>query len=824
MRFRTTSALALALLATAGPALAQAPLFERLRGMLPLELDASSPHASASGDVDGDGDVDLVLVTNQSMLLLLNQGVGSFELVPNGLPAPPGIDAEPFLEDVDGDGDLDLIAVGSTFGLSMLNDGSGSFAPHPVPLPPFAGQGATGALADFDGDGDVDLLVCGPDQLFLNSGAGAFTDAGTSMPATSDPLELLPGDFDRDGDLDVVLTPGSGPPRLFLNDGSGNFVLGADPVPAGIGSVSIADTGDVDGDLDLDLLLASTRAHYLLVNDGFGAFTEVPGAIPPPSFQPNPPFNGSSVALFEDLDGDGDLDVLAQGFTIVGPPSPTRVFLNGGAGTFVELVGAGPAEANELAMSIALDDFDGDADVDAYVVGPDILLLNDGRGRFVDVTRPAIEVGAWHVGVAVGDVDGDGRLDAAIGRENGLRLFVSDGGSDFVDASANLPAGVSAGKLAFGDVDGDGDEDLVTRSYGWTSTQLFLLLNDGTGVFTDASQQIPSPPIEAEDVALGDADGDGDLDLFVAIQGLNSRLYLNDGSGGFTLGFLPLDASLSSHVALGDVDGDGDLDAVWGAQGQNRLHLGLGNGLFVDATAQLPAQGGVTTSLALVDVDGDGDLDLVTGNVWTVPDALALNDGTGTFTDVTATLPSGDLGDVVLAGDFDGDGDVDLYGTLHRLLLNTGSGAFVDASDRLPALDGAYARQGVARDLDGDGDVDLLLSGDPILLTNVTRQIAAREVPRIGKTLTMQVFGAPSVPYVAGVSASTAQVPFPPFGTLGIDLATALFGAGATGPDGRGSLPAPISNNPNLVGVPLYWQALVGLTLTNVEATTFTDL
>ncbi|MCI0587851.1 MAG: FG-GAP-like repeat-containing protein, partial [Planctomycetes bacterium] len=116
---------------------------------------------------------------------------------------------------------------------------------------------------------------------------------------------------------------------------------------------------------------------------------------------------------------------------------------------------------------------------------------------------------------------------------------------------------------------------------------------------------------------------------------------------GFTHQMLPAESDYTPAVALGDVDGDGDLDAFVGNSGQNRLYLNGGTGVFTDVTAtNLPALFDSTTAVALGDVDGDGDLDAFIGNPGIFPapggqNRLYLNGGTGVFTDVTATnLPS----------------------------------------------------------------------------------------------------------------------------------------------------------------------------------------
>ncbi len=251
------------------------------------------------------------------------------------------------------------------------------------------------------------------------------------------------------------------------------------------------------------------------------------------------------------------------------------------------------------------------------------------------------------------------------------------------------------------DVDGDGDQDVLVGGAHATASGLFV--QGPAGIYTDASGQLPAGNVTLGDAEFGDVDMDGDLDLVLAdwggnpedVAGGQTKLWLNDGDGTFadaTATRMPQElVGMSWDLEVIDVDDDADLDVLVSCKlcDGGRLYLNDGAGMFTDAPGQLP-QAGNNYEYEPMDVDGDGDLDLVTINDGPqLRETLLINDGDGTFVDDTAVRLTGagnpaNADDNVEAFlDVDDDGDADfLVGCLgsagadDRLLINDGAGRF----------------------------------------------------------------------------------------------------------------------------------------------------
>ena len=552
-----------------------------------------------------------------------------------------------------------------------------------------------------------------------NAAARPIFELRSSMvPAdTGDTCDVAFGDVDGDGDLDAIFADWDSNNRLYLNVGTGEFTDVTDiQMPADEAWTTSVALGDVDGDGDLDIFFGNDQdMDSLYLNDGSGVFIDV-SETHLPSLHP---FTQSLV--LGDVDGDGDLDALLG--NCCGRPQ-TRLYMNDGSGYFSDVSDTHLPVDEDYTFAVALGDVDGDGDLDAVIGNDDLnrLYINDGTGAFTDSTYTHMPVEEDNTyAVALGDVDGDGDLDAVIGNksEDQNRLYINDGTGHYTDGTdTRMPADSDTTKIVMlGDLDDDGDLDAFI---GNLHEQNRVYLNDGAGTFTDAtSSHLPTDQDYTNGVTMGDVDGDMDIDMYVGnTQSSQNRLYLNSGDGVFTDSaalYLPADADNSYDVALGDVDGDGDLDAVIGniSEDQNRLYINDGTGAFADATdTHLPIFHDSTTSIALGDVDGDADLDILFGNSWYEGNRLYMNDGDGVFS--SAYFPTYDDQTTSIAlGDVDGDGDLDAltgHTMVHpnKIYTNNGEGLFSDCPDCILPIP-TFTEDVALVDVDGDEDLDAFM-------------------------------------------------------------------------------------------------------------------
>ncbi len=374
-----------------------------------------------------------------------------------------------------------------------------------------------------------------------------------------------------------------------------------------------------------------------------------------------------------DLDSDGDLDAFfANGESE--SLQPNSVWINLGGGKFMD---SGQALGKADTWSIVLGDLDGDGDLDAFEGGWGFIYLNNGHGRFSTENRAVPMAGGSYTRYAtLGDLDQDGDLDITLsgccgafsGNANdpwvampASTIHLNEGSGHFDFTQSLTDQGCPA--VALGDLDGDGDLDAFVAC--WLVIEHSGVYADTGGIF-DNSVQVYSGPYTENHTAP-------------------NKIYFNDGSGHLFDSGQVLGNSASHAVALGDLDGDGDLDAFIGNRDEDELWINQGGaqagilGQFAVSDQRIANRS--TQKIDLGDVDGDGDLDalLNVASRRSMDPELWLNDGNARFDPSWQKLQIPSM-QVYTLGDLDNDGDLDIFaGSFdegYGVRRNDGSGNF----------------------------------------------------------------------------------------------------------------------------------------------------
>ncbi|WP_287131373.1 FG-GAP-like repeat-containing protein [Candidatus Cyanaurora vandensis] len=727
------------------------------------------PYAIVSGDLDSDGDLDLAFSSagNNRVQVLRNNGNATFTTGQSF-----GVGRNPrglAIGDLNGDGDLDLVTANldnDTVSVAA-NNGNATFA---TPTAVTAGDGPRGVtLADLDGDGDLDVTTAnnkGDNVAVLRNQGNGTLASPVFTAAGNGPSEIAAGDFDGDDDLDLAIANRySDNVTVLTNQGDSTFT-GPLVFAAGNGAVSVA-TGDLDQGGDLDLVVANSIygdvsvlfnttatfapsiSSFTPTGGGVGTVVTITGtnlgsATAVQFNGTNAPFQVISdtqlLAVAPPELTSGPITVVNPGGTATSTTSfmrtatPTIVALSpqrGFVGTVVTINGTRLSTTSAVSFNGAPAVFvvNSNTKLTALVPegaksGPVTVTTSEGTATSpldFTVTAPLLvftppvdyPVTATPVVIDRGDLDGDGDLDLVTAsnvapQPSLITVLLNAGNGTFVN-SGDFPLGTEPFNSPFesevGDLDGDGDLDLAFT----TSDGTYVLFNSGVATFSPAQQLTTGFTIG---LTAADLDGDLDLDLAATNRDLDTVTVLkNNGNGTFIPHTL---ATAYFPLAITSADLDGDLDqdlAVLSAFGELAVFKNNGNATFAPPLLSLADSN--ANSLAPGDLDGDGDLDLATANGNSFNSSVLRNNGTGVFAppepvNLQGPGSDGNPGSVTL-GDLDQDGDLDLivgevFTYYVNVLANNGDGTF----NTPQSVTTGYNSEAVAvGDWDGDGDLDI---------------------------------------------------------------------------------------------------------------------
>ncbi|HSH02660.1 MAG TPA: FG-GAP-like repeat-containing protein [Anaerolineae bacterium] len=701
----------------------------------------------ALGDLDGDNDLDVVIAnTTGPQEVWLNDGTGNFGSTPLAT-FGAGNTRSIALGDVDSDNDLDIVIVQSSDQAHevWLNDGAGNFGASPF-VSFGAGDSRSVVLGDVDGDNDLDIVVAQSsnqaEEVWLNDGTGNFGLTPFVTFGTGHSYSVALGDIDGDNDLDAVVANFSGQAQtLWLNDGTGAFGSAPSATFGAHDSLAVA-LGDIDGDNDLDAVIANynnqTQEVWLNQKEIVDSVSNVATITITTTPVNDAPIatDGNYVAPEDTLitgnvitenSGYGvDTDVENDPLTVYTYTVPTVGALDVRPdGTFTYTP---PINWSGIVTY-------------TYIV-TDTAISNINSRRLNSNPNPLIIAPFSRLNSNPSLLSNRGTITITITLVNYLPV-ATDGNYTIIDTTAPLTGNIITEDSGYG-IDSDNDnEPLTVYTYTLPLAGALDLRPDGTFTYTPPtswpgivtytyaihdgnriSKTFGSPPLDtfgasaSYSIALGDVDGDNDLDAVVAnIDGEAQEVWLNDGAGNFgTVAFDTFGAGESVDIALGDLDGDNDLDVVvanyYGLAQEVWLNDGSGN-FGVVAFDTFGA--GDSYAVALGDLDGDGDLDIAIANDANQPQEVWLNDGTGNFGAAPFdTFGGGNSANIAL-GDVDGDNDLDAVianfsGQAQEVWLNDGSGNFGAAAfDTFGAGDSYSVALG---DLDGDNDLDVVVAND----------------------------------------------------------------------------------------------------------------
>jgi predicted nucleotidyltransferase len=749
-------------------------------------------------DYDNDGDLDILITgnTDSGPIAKVFQNTDGLFSEDNNISLTGVKYGAVAIFDCDNDSDLDILLTGYTgsIRLAKLYRNSGGLFNEDTGTTLTGVDDSSVAVGDYDNDGDLDFLLCGYSdddpiaKMYQNTG-GSFSEASHITLTGVEYGSVAFGDDDNDGDLDILLTGVSDevPIAIVYRNTGGNFSEDTAISLSGVGDSSVA-FGDYDNDGDLDILLTGINSSDTTISHIYKNNTDIPNTLPSAPTYLTSVVTGNNVSLSWTAGSDtetlsatglnynlcigstpGTCDILSpmslsSGFRQIPEigliqPLSTTVNIND-VGTYywriqtIDSALSGSSFSDEYSFTITdIAPIPGNnglissptlipsatEDIFNWSVASDsVSLTNDLSYRiYTSTISYGSNIAAWE-SFATAQSDWINNTHTfVLNKTNAsltayyLTVIVRDMSgnkaayvpiymSQFSEMTGIELPGLSNGSVAFADIDNDGDLDIFMSGHSASGYIAKIFRNTG-GNFSEYTS-VSLPGVMDSSVAFADYDNDNDLDMLLSgnsYSGKIAKIYRNTGGSFSEYTGVNLPGVMYASVAFGDYDNDGDVDMLMTGQSNSSLMAKLfrNTGDSFNEDTENMFTGFTSGSAAFGDLDLDSDLDLLmTGFSNTGYTAKLYSNTGGNLTENTMTNIPGVTNSSIAFGDYDNDGDLDLFisgssagGSIAKIFRNYGGSLSEETSVNLPGVSKSSAAFG---DYDNDGDLDLFISGE----------------------------------------------------------------------------------------------------------------
>ncbi len=633
-------------------------------------------------DIDGDGDIDIITgsQTADGINWFENlDGLGTFgpQQIIHQSPGTQSSSTFLHITDIDNDGDVDILSCGgwsSAIKMYINTDGLGNFSIQTISNSESSSPKSVFA-ADIDGDNFIDIITTNStidnDKVYWYKNLDGLGNFGTHQVISTNVIltqNVKAGDIDGDGDIDVVSSSYvDGKLAWYENmDGLGNFST-QNIINTTLEKTREIELSDIDNDGDLDIVngffIGSTLGWF--ENDGTGLF------LTEHIFSTS--MNGLNSLIISDIDNDGNNDV------IIGTVLEIIAWYKNTDGLGDFLYKNAISSSVDGASNVHAADIDNDGDLDMLSASQfDHRIAwyenNDGLGDFSKQKTIAFDID-FASSVNTADIDGDGDLDILATSHHEFdenNAVISGNVVWFENVDSNFGEKQiidelhAAKSVISGDIDNDGDIDVLTASGSFGNDEKIVWYENLTGVGDFSTGHIIADNLNsALSIFVSDFDNDNDLDLVAAISGSNKiTWYRNDGSGNFSgEQIIATDANGATSVYAADIDNDGDEDVVASIGNSNKL-------VWFENTNSLGDFGEeqiITTNVdgpscvVVKDMDNDGDFDVITTSVFSK--IISWFENTNSLGDfgIKQIITTGVEGALMIHGaDLNGDNRIDI--------------------------------------------------------------------------------------------------------------------------------------------------------------------